>query len=519
MPEGLPYQRVLLDSLFVVAFFAITSVFARALRIKRAGERLPPDPPGHWFFGHTPPRSHVAFHYNELGKTYGPVYTLRYGSKYVCVITGHRAAIDIMVKQSHKLADRPRYIVAGEILSKGMRILAIRAGDRLRRLRGSLHAILQPQASIAYVPIQMQHARSYVLDILDIPEQHLTHAKRQIGRRLFLLIRPRFAASVIMSVTYGKTTPTSYSDPEVQQINKGTARLGDTLRPGAYLIESYPWLRYVPGMTSKLEQWHQEEIALYRGQVEAVKERLANNDAQPCFTTYLLEHQEESGLSDDELAYLAGSMFGAGSDTTGGVLGFFVMAAAKYPETQRRVQAQLDAVVGRDRLPTFADQDKLPEVWAYIEELFRWRPVAPAGFSHAATEDVFWKDCVIPAGTEVVGCHWAIARDPDVFPDGDTFSPGRWLDEKGEMRTDLRFFNWGFGRRICPGQHLADRSLFITIALALWAFDISEDSAHPIDTMAIKDGALAHSEQFAVRFKPRISALREKIASYQPEDE
>lgn len=87
----------------------------------------------------------------------------------------------------------------------------------------------------------------------------------------------RFAASVIMSVTYGKTTPTSYSDPEVQQINKGTARLGDTLRPGAYLIESYPWLRYVPGMTSKLEMWHEEEINLYRGQVEAVKQQLVRS--------------------------------------------------------------------------------------------------------------------------------------------------------------------------------------------------------------------------------------------------
>lgn len=40
-----------------------------------------------------------------------------------------------------------------------------------------------------------------------------------------------------------------------------------------------------------------------------------NNSAQPSFTTYLLEHQKELGLEDEELAYLAGSMFGAGSDT------------------------------------------------------------------------------------------------------------------------------------------------------------------------------------------------------------
>ena len=76
------------------------------------------------------------------------------------------------------------------------------------------------------------------------------------------------------------------------------------------------------------------------------------------------------------------------------------MASARYPEAQRRVQAQLDTVVGRDRreptlklgtlgrtltkyiVPTFADQDKLPEVWADIEELYRWRPVVPSGAFH-----------------------------------------------------------------------------------------------------------------------------------------
>lgn len=58
------------------------------------------------------------------------------------------------------------------------------------------------------------------------------------------------------------------------------------------------------------------------------------------------------------------------------------------------------------------------------------------------------------------------------------------------------------------------RSVFINTALTLWAFDISEDPAHPIDTMAIKDGALAHPYPFVVRFKPRIANLREKILAH-----
>ncbi|TFK93081.1 cytochrome P450 [Polyporus arcularius HHB13444] len=504
----MPVNQVLAAGTLVVGVGAFAAAiyllaqFARSLGWGQHAGPLPPGPPGHWLFGNLPPTSFAYRYYTELAGTYGPVFTMRYGSHRVCVITGHQAAMDIMVKQSHKLIDRPRYVAAGEIISAGMRTLLTRAGDRLRRLRSSLHAALQPQVSAKYEPIQTHNALNYILDLLDDPDKHLEHAKR-------------YAASVIMTVTYGKTTPTSYSDPEVQRIGQGAARLGSALRPGAYLVDTYPFLRYIPGFTSELQRYHEEEKMLYRSQVGEVKERQAKNEINPCFVTYLLEQQEESGLSDDELAYLAGSMFGAGSDTTAGVLGFLTMASARYPEAQRRAQAQLDAVVGRDRLPTSADQDSLPEVWAYIEELYRWRPVVPSGISHSATQDIIWKDYVIPAGTEVVGCHWAIARDPEVFPDGEEFKPTRWLDDQGRLKDDLKFFNWGFGRRVCPGQHLADRSVFINTALVLWAFEISEDPKHPIDTLGIMDGALAHPEPFVARFKPRVPDLREKIALFR----
>lgn len=37
--------------------------------------------------------------------------------------------------------------------------------------------------------------------------------------------------------------------------------------------------------------------------------------------------------------------------------------------------------------------------------------------------------------------------DPDVYPDPERFNPDRWLDEKGQIRDDMTFFNYGFGRR------------------------------------------------------------------------
>ena len=52
-----------------------------------------------------------------------------------------------------------------------------------------------------------------------------------------------------------------------------------------------------------------------------------------------------------------------------------------YPEAQKRAQAELDTVVGRDRLPTLADRPNLPYVEALVSEVMRWVPVAPMGQS------------------------------------------------------------------------------------------------------------------------------------------
>lgn len=74
----------------------------------------------------------------------------------------------------------------------------------------------------------------------------------------------------------------------------------------------------------------------------------------------MTQHQAKYGLSDDEVAYLCGSIFGAGSDTSSSAIQISIMAAATHPEQQKRVQAELDAVVGKNRPPTYEDLDDLP---------------------------------------------------------------------------------------------------------------------------------------------------------------
>jgi cytochrome P450 len=57
----------------------------------------------------------------------------------------------------------------------------------------------------------------------------------------------------------------------------------------------------------------------------------------------------------------------------------FILAMILFPEVQEKAQAEIDSVVGKDRLPTFDDRDALPYVEAVICETLRWHPAAPLG--------------------------------------------------------------------------------------------------------------------------------------------
>lgn len=80
-----------------------------------------------------------------------------------------------------------------------------------------------------------------------------------------------------------------------------------------------------------------------------------------------------------------------------------LVSAILHPECVKKAQAELDAVVGRSRMPTFDDESSLPYVQAMIKESLRWRVVAPIGLAHATTEDDMYMGYKIPKGSTVWG--------------------------------------------------------------------------------------------------------------------
>ncbi|KAG2121273.1 cytochrome P450 [Suillus clintonianus] len=474
----------------IVAVFAM--LYKKSSLVGGNNIPLPPGPPACWFWNNALPAANIAYTLTDLVRKYGPVVSFRQGSQVIIVIGSMEAATDIMEKEGGSLVDRPRTIAAGEMLSNGMRITLSRSGDLFRRLRKAVHTHLQPKVTEAYQDMQREEAMGFILDILDDPKNHQKHAQR-------------YAASVILRVTYGKSALTANADPEVTRIHKVVEHFQDTIRPGAYLVDRVPLLRYLPGYGKQLYKWHHEELDLYRHQLQRDQ-----NKASPSFTKTLLENAQGHQLSPDEMSYLAGSLFGAGSDTTAVGITAIVMAAACHPLAQAKVHEELDMVIGSARAPTFEDSDSLPQLRAFLLEALRWRPIVRIGFPHRATKDIFWQGYCIPEGATVYGCHWTLSRDPIAFPDPEVFNPQRWLDSEGRLKDNLKFILYGFGRRVCPGLHLANQSLYITLALLLWSFRIDQRPDTPINTHAFSDTVIAYSAPFEIDVVPRIEVAKLK---------
>jgi len=155
---------------------------------------------------------------------------------------------------------------------------------------------------------------------------------------------------------------------------------------------------------------------------------------------------------------------------------WWVLAMMAHPEFQKRAQDQLDNVVGRSRTPTFADAPNLPYIQALVKESLRWRPVVPLGLPHATTADDWYEGMFIPKGTLCIANLWQCHHDPAAYgDDAASFNPERFLDEQGELISgpaetrDDGHCTYGLGRRACVGKHAANDTLFISMAMVLWA--------------------------------------------------
>ena len=81
---------------------------------------------------------------------------------------------------------------------------------------------------------------------------------------------------------------------------------------------------------------------------------------------------------------------------------------AMFPDIQEKAQAELDHVVGTERLPDFTDRRSLPYVNAVLKEIMRWHTIAPIGVGHRYVADDVYAGFRIPGGSLLIPNIWYV---------------------------------------------------------------------------------------------------------------
>jgi cytochrome P450 len=447
------------------------------------------------------PPTHSWIKFKEWADQYGPLYSLSLAGNRHVVVSTEKIANDLLRGRGNIYSSRPHLPMGAELLSHNLRPVLLPYNDLWRKGRKLMHSFSSETIAPAYEPIQLLESSRLLKDLLADPNNY---------EKWF----ERYSAGVILRLAYGKTIETG-DEKNVREILEVVHTVERVVSPGAYLVDTFPVLLWLPKWLAPFkregERLHRRELNLFRQCLDDVRADIAKGSQTPSFCRSWLEKEQLAGLTNDEAAYVIGTMFEAGAGTTTSAILSFVLAMVHHPEWQRRLQEEIDAIVGNARLPNFDDIPRLPITRAIVKETLRWRPVTAGGLPHQLIKDDIYQGVFLQAGTSIHPNQWAIHRDPTLYPDPESFRPERWLkpswptyrEPLSQFPNLQNFSAFGFGRRICPGQSIAERNLNIVVARIGWGCTVSKLKDVEVPLYDYTTGFNVQPKKFHFSLEPR----------------
>jgi cytochrome P450 len=482
---------------FIVALAALCLTFLLPWATAGRG-KLPPGPKGLPLIGnlHQFPKVDLRITFAKWHKQYGPLVGIRLGpGKTLIVIGNHSVAKELFGSRGQTYSSRPRMVMASECMSKSMQTSLLSYGPQWKTHNKIQLSLIGSRKVRLYEEI-MRHATIRVLREL---EQNKDHAKT-FNRYLF---------SIIFGLAYGLRLEDC--EAEFEEILSIADSFTEALVGGQWAVDVFPVLNHLPSCVAPWKRVGEKFYTRMRAWLENnTQAALASNSWNWTKEVHTPENLRQ--LGPHELQHVLGVLFEAGVDSVATVLEFFVATCGSHPHVVVRAQAEIDEVVGAERLPSLDDIKNLPYVSAVIDEILRWRPIGPEGLPHQTMQDDLYRGYHIPKGATVIFSHWAAQMEEETWTDPLLFRPERWLETNANKPHTSPF---GYGRRACPGNQFARMALDLIIPRLLWAFEFDvwrgeneNDSFDPWEMM--QGSALLKPAPFSATFKPR-SAQRKPV--------
>ncbi|KAF9531309.1 cytochrome P450 [Crepidotus variabilis] len=393
----------------------------------------------------------------------------------IVIVNSHKAATELFDKRSAIYSSRIHSTMLHELAGWNTLFGFMPYGERWKEHRRLFQKHFHPSNTLVHQPFELEYTRKALKKLLVSPEKFMDHLR-------FL------AGASTLAITYGIEIKDE-DDPYLAVAEKALVGLAASAAPGMFLVDSIPILKYVPawmpgaGFQIKASSWRAAATDMVNIPFAATQKAVVR-----------------------------------GADTTVASMNTFMLAMTCFPEIQKKAQAELDRVLVAGQLPTFEDESSLPYLSALVKEIIRWRAITPLAVPHQVTQDDEYNGYFIPKGSIVAGNVWAMLHDENEYPESLAFNPERFL-KNGSLDPEVRdpTVAFGFGRRICPGKHIAISMLWITVASILSVYEITpeeDETGNPVSpSQEYIPSMILHPAPFKCKIKPRSREAERLIIS------
>ncbi|KAI8065891.1 cytochrome P450 [Gongronella butleri] len=380
--------------------------------------------------------------------------------------------------------------------------------------RRAAMSILAPAMVNAYEPILQEEAAAMVVQLLAYDAASV-NPKENAHLLSF---------NGIMRTCFGRRAET-IQDPLFKDImtmlDEGGKVAGAFSSIGSFL----PWLSWVDSLAQSKKKailFTQE----YRDRIFKQLIKDVHHEKTDCMASRLEDIRNDYGLDDTDIMVVMSDLIVGGADTIAVSMRWALAILVHHPDVQERVYQEIQAFVStHHRLPNFAtDRDAFPFMISCQRECMRFRPTVPFSVPHRVTKDFVYNGFAFNKDDILLTNMYQMHRRSPLHDKPDFFIPDRFLDTAKTMHASANgdverrdHYNFGWGRRICPGIYLAESEMFHA-----WVQLFSRCTVEPgLDEQGRvqlpdlgdfeDDGVVISPMPFTVRFIPRANALLNAI--------